>query len=152
MYWPSFNGALARAGAQERCIVNTVFSLTGSCIFAAIMSRLAKHGKLDAEVVLNATLAGGVVIGAASDLIVSGWISLIIGSIGGTISALGFLYLGPYLQRAVGLHDTCGVNNLHGMPGLLGGIAGAISTSLSESIYGANLNKTFPMLAKGRTL
>ena len=36
------------------------------------------------------------------------------------------------------LHDTCGVNNLHGMPGILAAIAGAIATAMAtKENYGA---------------
>ena len=35
------------------------------------------------------------------------------------------------------IHDTCGVNNLHGMPGILAGVIGAIVSALAtEDDYG----------------
>ena len=53
----------------------------------------------------------------------------------------------------MGLHDTCGVHNLHGLPGILGGVIGAISASLAESSFDnqESLEATFPKLADGRT-
>lgn len=43
----------------------------------------------------------------------------------GLLSTTGFGWLAPLLESKIGLGDTCGVHNLHGMPGLLGGfIAG----------------------------
>ena len=41
-----------------------------------------------------------------------------LGSFAGIISTLGFQYLTPFMNHKF-LHDTCGVNNLHGMPGLM---------------------------------
>ena len=41
-------------------MINTYLSLAASTVMAAAVSRLFK-GKLDVEVILNATLAGGVV-------------------------------------------------------------------------------------------
>lgn len=128
MYWPSFNGALAVGSFQQRVIVNTVLSISASCITACGISRLMLS-RLDMEVVLNATLAGGVAVGSACDLLVSPAGGLIIGSAAGIVSSLGFLYLGPYLQNKIGLHDTCGVHNLHGIPGIMGGVIGTIVTA-----------------------
>jgi ammonium transporter Rh len=54
-------------------------------------------GKLDMEVVLNATLAGGVSVGSSSDLVVTGAIAMAIGTLAGIVSAVGFLWLGGKL-------------------------------------------------------
>merc|ERR1719333_762721 len=60
-----------------------------------------------------------------------GWASLI-GAAGGTLSTLGYQYIQPFLERKIGLHDTCGVHNLHGMPGVFGGIVSVIAIALME--------------------
>ena len=64
-------------------------ALTVSCITACGFARLW-FGKLDMEIVLHATLAGGVAIGSASSLVVSAGIAMLIGGVAGIISALGF--------------------------------------------------------------
>lgn len=136
MFWPSFNGALAVAYQQQRVIVNTVLAISASCVTATGISRICKEGKLEMEVILNATLAGGVSVGSSSDLVVTGSVAMLIGGVAGILSALGFLYLGPYLRVKIGLYDTCGVHNLHGMPGVLGGALGAISAACSDAAFG----------------
>merc|ERR550517_1639426 len=68
----------------------------------------------------NATLAGGVAVGTSSDLILSPYTAMLIGMIAGTLSTYGYVFISPWLERK-GLRDTCGIHNLHGMPGLLGG-------------------------------
>lgn len=46
IYWPSFNAAVATLpGAQYRVVINTVLSITGSCISAFYASRLFRPGK-----------------------------------------------------------------------------------------------------------
>ncbi len=138
VYWPSFNGGLAPGISQQRVVVNTVLSISASCIAACAVSRIIKN-KLDMEVVLNATLAGGVSIGGASDLVVTGVISMIIGTIAGIVSSLGFLFLGPFLRKKIDLHDTCGIHNLHGIPGLLGGIISGFSSGFAQYASKDNL-------------
>ena len=152
MFWPSFNGALAGDFQQQRVIVNTVLAISGSCVTACAISRIFQQ-KLNMEVVLNATLAGGVSVGSASDLVVTGGSAMAIGGLAGIVSAIGFLKLGPFLLKKINLHDTCGVHNLHGMPGVLGAIIGAISASLADSAFEnkSTLEETFAAIKDGRT-
>jgi len=96
MYWPSFNGALASASQQQRVIVNTVLAISSSCVTAIGFTRLLLQ-ELDIEVVLNATLAGGVAVGSASDLVVTGGIAMVIGGLAGIVSAFGFLRVSKFL-------------------------------------------------------
>lgn len=91
--------------------------------------------------VQNATLAGGVAIGTTASILAEPHSAIIVGAVAGTISVLGYKYLTPFLARRWNIHDTCGVNNLHGLPGLLAGltsiiVAAVVSTdSHSESMY-----------------
>ena len=92
IYWPSFNAILGSGMAQHRAMVNTVLSITASTLSASFISRICLR-KLDMEVVLNATLAGGVIMGASCDLITVPGCAMLAGAIAGIISAFGFLYL-----------------------------------------------------------
>ncbi len=103
-----------------RVIVNTVLALTASCISAFATSSHFNKGKFNMEDVLNATLAGGVIIGSTSDMMTHPAIPIGVGFIGGAVSSYGFNKLD------LGFHDTCGVNNLHGIPGILGGLISCI--------------------------
>lgn len=102
MYWPSFNGALATGDQQHRVFVNTVLSIASSCISSAFISRVF-YSKLEMEIMLNATLAGGVAIGSACDLVTQPWITLAIGFSAGIISSVGFKNIGPYLSEHINL-------------------------------------------------
>jgi len=103
MYWPSFNGAMAAQGdEQQRVIINTNLSIAAGCMGAAFMSRIY-HGKLEMTIVMNATLAGGVAIGTASNIITSPAAAMWVGLFAGTWSAFGFEKLGPYLADKINL-------------------------------------------------
>jgi ammonium transporter Rh len=130
IYWPSFNAALAVGLQQQRAIVNTELSLTASCLVAAFVSR-SVLGTIDMEVLINATLAGGVVMGAACDLISNPGFAMIAGALAGAISALGFLKLNKVCKEKLMLHDTCGVLFLHGIPGTLGGFVSVICAAVA---------------------
>jgi ammonium transporter Rh len=47
-------------------------------------------GKLEMELMLNGTLAGGVAIGSTADIICEPWAAMAIGFAGGVLSAVGF--------------------------------------------------------------
>jgi ammonium transporter Rh len=154
MFWPSFNGALATGNSQHRVVVNTVLSLTNSCVAAFIMSKLLRpHRRLDMVDIQNATLAGGVAVGSSADMVVGPYSALIIGFIAGSVSVIGYVYISPFMERKWGLHDTCGVHNLHGMPGVMGGIGGAISAATAKkNVYGDDLSVVFGALNDGRSV
>ena len=71
--------------------------------------------------IANASLAGGVSIGATCNL-VSAPGAFGLGLAAGALCVAGYILVQPRLQSALGIVDTCGVHNLHGMPGLLGGL------------------------------
>jgi len=145
LYWPSFNSAVAVDEGQTRAIINTFLSITASCVATFIMSLLVGKGRLNMVHIQNATLAGGVAVGAVADMAIEPFGAMVIGTISGIISVLGYQYLTPRLNESV-VHDTCGVNNLHGMPGLLSGIASAIvaATATSEKYGGERLYVFYP--------
>ena len=108
-------------------------------------------GKMNIEQVLNATLAGGVMMGSSADMIVSPFISLIIGLSAGVISTLGFHIFEHVLFKYLKLHDTCGVAYLHFIPGLLGGLIGClIAGATPEEKFGSDITSVFPMMGADR--
>ncbi|XP_034018726.1 LOW QUALITY PROTEIN: ammonium transporter Rh type A-like [Thalassophryne amazonica] len=134
MFWPSFNSAIADPGlTQLTAVINTYLSLAACVLSAYAISSLVEHkGKLDMVHVQNATLAGGVAVGTCADMDIGPYGAMLIGLLAGIISTLGFKYLNPILASSLGIHDTCGVHNLHGMPGILGGLAGIVAVALGK--------------------
>lgn len=112
----------------------------------------------------NASLAGGVIVGAVSDLVLQPYGAIIAGSIAGAVATFGYQILQVKLAHihrikvcsagkeavlhsidifqtslldTLNLHDSCGVNNLHGMPGILGGCLSAlIALTATAGNYG----------------
>ncbi|KAJ6246911.1 rh50 [Anaeramoeba flamelloides] len=146
LFWPSFNGALGTPGNRFRVIINTVLSLCGSCVFSFLMSALLNKGKFNAVDIQNATLAGGVAVGSSANLYITPVGAMGVGSLAGAISTLGFNKLTPFLRKHLGIQDTCGVHNLHGIPGLIGGIVSIIAASAAKndhSLYNGAYDSIF---------
>ncbi|XP_062321455.1 ammonium transporter Rh type B [Osmerus eperlanus] len=152
MFWPSFNSAVTAHGDdQHRTAMNTYYSLASCTLATYGFSALVSHeGKLDMVHIQNAALAGGVAVGTAGEMMLTPFGSMIVGFLAGTISVLGFKYLSPLLESKLKIQDTCGVHNLHGMPGVLGAIVGAITAAVaSKDIYGDGLKDVFPDIHSG---
>jgi len=148
MFWPSFNGALAEDDQQYRVMINTVLSLSACCVTAfAVDNLLRPHHKFDMVSIQNATLAGGVAVGTTSNMVIMPWAAILIGIVAGTVSVVGYIKIQPWLE-GFGLDDTCGVHNLHGMPGVIAAIAGAIAAAAAgKSAYGDHIGGVFPARA-----
>lgn len=108
MYWPSFNAIFATGMARQRSTVNTLAAISGSMLVGTYFSRLIKKS-IEVETILHAAFAGGVCMGACSDLITNPGFAMLTGAIAGGIAALGFLYGNGWLRKTFNLHDTCGV-------------------------------------------
>ena len=120
IFWPSFCSALVAVNQIPLVAINTVLALCGSTLSTYVFSILIR-GKIEIADIANASLAGGVAIGATVANVTPGW-SMLIGLVAGALSVVGYTIIQPRLQKATGGVDTCGVHNLHGMPGLFGGI------------------------------
>lgn len=118
-------------------------------------------------IVQNGALAGGVAIGATADLMIQPFGALIIGFAAGSIAVFGFLYISvclffppfffaihtfllpqPILDEKLKLIDMCGVQYLHGLPGVLAGLISALVCALAtEEVYGSRYAWTYLALA-----
>ncbi|MER2511629.1 MAG: ammonium transporter [Nitrosomonas ureae] len=122
LFWPSFATALVPLENMPQTVVNTLLALCGATIATYFLSSKLHHGKTSMVDMANAALAGGVAIGSVCD-VVSPTGAFGIGLLAGILSVLGFVFLQPLLESKFKIVDTCGVHNLHGMPGLLGGLS-----------------------------
>jgi ammonium transporter Rh len=141
IYFPSFNYVVGAQNAFEQnlIVVNTVLSLTGGVLGTFIVSALGMGRGLEMENILNATIVGGIIIGAPCGFIYRPGVSIFIGFTGGIISTLCFHYLGPKLLTCIGLYDTCGINSLHGIPSVLAGLWSAVIIAFYNTGFDANI-------------
>eukprot|EP00440_Ansanella_granifera_P033478 gb/GFBE01036324.1/.p1 GENE.gb/GFBE01036324.1/~~gb/GFBE01036324.1/.p1 ORF type:complete len:456 (+),score=123.37 gb/GFBE01036324.1/:1-1368(+) len=117
LFWPSFvAGGLPGGAQQTTALINTVIALASSTVITFALTQILEGGKLSTVPIQNATLAGGVSIGAAANL-VDPFGAAVVGTMAGALSTWGFIK-----SPLFGDVDTCGIHNLHGMPGLLGGV------------------------------
>ncbi|HNY06997.1 MAG TPA: hypothetical protein PKL64_02805, partial [Bacteroidales bacterium] len=121
IFWPSFCAALVPVEAIPHTVVNVFLALCGSTIITYILS-VTIRGKISISDIANAALAGGVAIGSTCDHASHGS-AMIIGVIAGAISTLGFAVIQDRQKKLLKAVDTCGVTNLHGLPGIFGGLA-----------------------------
>uniref|UniRef100_A0A7S2F9Z0 Ammonium transporter AmtB-like domain-containing protein n=1 Tax=Florenciella parvula TaxID=236787 RepID=A0A7S2F9Z0_9STRA len=151
VYWPSFNGGSIESGTAESelAITNTMTALIGSAIMTFALSAMFNGGVISVVDVQSATLAGGVAIGAVCNLKIGPAVALATGLGAGFFSCIGTTYVQSALEKA-GLHDTCGVHNLHGLPSVVGGLVSVfIPLAISDSDRG---NPGYQLAGMGMTL
>lgn len=119
-FWPSFCCAVVPEEQMPRTAINTVLALCGATLGTFLLSSLLRKGRVQFSDMANAALAGGVAIGATCNIVGPG-VAFGIGAAAGSLSVLGSVVIQPKLDGLLKITDTCGVHNLHGMPGLLGG-------------------------------
>ncbi len=124
VFWPSFCAALAPVEAVPFSVVNVFLALSGSTI-ATYFATVSLRGKINAADIANAALAGGVAIGATFDH-ATHLEAMIIGLFAGAISTVGFAVFQEKQEKFHKIVDACGVSNLHGIPGIFGGLAAIV--------------------------
>ena len=140
VFWPSFCSALVLPAEVVHTAINVILALSGATVITYIFTTWLR-GKIDAADIANASLAGGVAIGSVCNT-ATGTQSIIIGLVAGAISTIGFALIQNRLQKGLKLIDTCGVSNLHGIPGLLGGLTAILiipNINVSAQLKGIGL-------------
>jgi ammonium transporter Rh len=121
IFWPSFCAALVTPAQMPHTVVNVILALCGSTLTTYLVS-VSIRKKISIADIANAALAGGVAIGSTcADA--SHTMAVIIGMMAGGLSTFGFAVIQSKQQKLMKIIDTCGVTNLHGLPGLMGGLA-----------------------------
>ncbi|MCK5782965.1 MAG: hypothetical protein KAH06_00840 [Desulfobacterales bacterium] len=142
LFWPSFCSALVAPELVPHTAINVILALSGATI-ATYFASTYLRGKISAADIANAALAGGVAIGSACD-VASFSQAFIVGILAGALSTFGFAVLQSKVESLIKGIDTCGVMNLHGLPGLLGGISAIFIVD--------GLNKGSQMIGIGITI
>jgi ammonium transporter Rh len=125
MFWPSFCSAVVPAEQMPQTVLNTVLALCGATLATYFASALFRRGRPSFADMANAALAGGVAVGATCNRLPP-FGAFALGLLAGALCVFGYVVVQPRLQARFRLLDTCGVHNLHGMPGLLGGLAAVV--------------------------
>lgn len=161
IFWPSFCAALVTPDKMPHTVVNVILALCGSTLTTYLVS-VSIRKKISIADIANAALAGGVAIGSTcADA--SHTVAVFIGIMAGGLSTIGFAVIQARQQKWMKLIDTCGVTNLHGLPGLMGGLAalpvikglrmesqlyGIIITIVVAFVTGMITGKILPLLGR----
>ncbi|NWS21273.1 RHBGA protein, partial [Pachyramphus minor] len=151
-FWPSFTSATpVHDNAEPWAVLNTYFSLVASTVATFMLSPVLSEESTPRMVqIQDATLAGAAVMGMAGEMLVTPFGALIAGFLAGLICPLAFRFLTPVLHSRLKIQDTCGVHNIHGLPGILGALLGVLLTLLATAdTYGDRLELVFPLVAQG---
>lgn len=121
IFWPSFCSAVVPHEQMPQTAINTIMALCGATLTTYLASIVFRKGKVAIGDIVNAALAGGVAVGATCNVLHAPG-ALAVGAVAGFICVTGYSFIQPRLQSKFKFIDTCGVHNLHGMPGIAGGL------------------------------
>ena len=103
MYWPSFNAgpqAGSNPAAAQRAVINTLLGLSGSALSAFAWTKYYRvEQKFSMVDIQNASIAGGVALGAIADLMPYPVGAIILGTVAGWLSVYGFTNVSPFLEK-----------------------------------------------------
>lgn len=147
IFWPSFCSAIVPEAQFAQTVINVVLALCAATLATYIVGVMIRKKVAIADIA-NASLAGGVAIGATCNLL-GPLGAFVVGLLAGTLSVVGFTIIQPRLQAKFKAVDTCGVHNLHGMPGLLGGLVGiaVVPAAAKAQITGIIFTVIFALIA-----
>uniref|UniRef100_A0A8C9F669 Rh family B glycoprotein (gene/pseudogene) n=1 Tax=Pavo cristatus TaxID=9049 RepID=A0A8C9F669_PAVCR len=152
IFWPSFASATtAHDSAEPWAVLNLYFSLAASTLATFILSPiLYEEGTLQVAQLQDATLASAAVMGMAGEMLSTPFGALTAGFLASQFSLLSSRFLSPILRSRLKTEDTCGVHNVHGLPGILGTFLGTLLAALATAdVYGDRLQLVFPLVADG---
>jgi ammonium transporter Rh len=126
--------------------------MCGSVLASFAVSILIK-GKFSVIDLFNGSLSGCIGAGSSTGLFVNPCACMILGAVSGAVCCLGMEYLTGWIERNLKIFDTFGIHNVRGLPGIIGGLGGAIGIALSYTIPEDALEQ-LPYLSKheGRTI
>uniref|UniRef100_A0A7S2I278 Ammonium transporter AmtB-like domain-containing protein n=1 Tax=Zooxanthella nutricula TaxID=1333877 RepID=A0A7S2I278_9DINO len=124
LFWPSFVASPHPVGSLMHgvALVNTILALLSSTVVTFGLAPVLSGKKIPTAAIQNATLAGGVSIGATAHVSMGPFGATVIGMVAGAISCYGFCRAPSWTSK----YDTAGINHLHGMPGVLGGLVSVV--------------------------
>ncbi len=139
LFWPSFNGYAVFGDDRQRAWINTYIALAASTVTTIAVSMLSDvNRRINAVDLQNASLSGGVIVGSVAHLSLQPYGAILAGSLAGVVSTFGYRKVQPWLLAKLNVHDTCGVHNLHGVPGVLGGLLSVVMAAIAaEREYSA---------------
>ncbi|XP_065713671.1 ammonium transporter Rh type B [Patagioenas fasciata] len=152
IFWPGFSSATtAHDNAEPWAVLNTYFSLAASTLATFVLSPVLYEESTPRMVqIQDAALASTAVMGMPGEMLVTPFGALVAGFLAGLISLLGFRFLTPVLRSRLKIQDTCGVHNVHGLPGILGTLLGTLLAALATAdAYSGRLELVFPLVAQG---
>ncbi|CAL2044800.1 unnamed protein product [Caenorhabditis brenneri] len=152
VFFPSFNAAIQEPeDARHRAIMNTYLAMASGTVTTFMISSWVDNlGRFNMIHIQSSVLSGGVAIGSAANAVLHPYHAVIVGVVAAMLSVIGHAWISPRLERTFHIFDTCGVHNLHGMPGILAGLLSIGFAYFYEAeSYGKTLYHIYPYWVGG---